>query len=80
MEQNYKLSDYTPEELKAFVKDFDEVLKKHSAYIEPTPQYQRRAVGEPWGIGASLLIQKKTIIEKDVEPKAETKDETTKED
>ncbi len=65
MEQQpkYNLSDCTADESTAFMKEFNELLNKHSLYFEPVPAYTRKALGSPWELNCQIFLQKKTPIE-----------------
>lgn len=63
-EPKYKLSDTTPEESKAFMVDFQELLSKHSLYFEPVPQFTRKSLTSPWEIQTQIFLQRKTEIVK----------------
>ncbi len=80
MEQKYNLRDCTTEESESFMKDFNELLKKHLVYFEPVPQYIREDLKSPWRLTCQILLQKKTEV---VEPKEAVPspftDESTKE-
>lgn len=66
MEQpKYNLSDCTADESAAFMKEFNELLNKHSLYFEPVPQYIRKSLQSPWETVCQIFLQKKTEI---VEP------------
>lgn len=64
-EQKYKLSDCTKEDSDLFMKEFGELLNKHSLYFEPVPQFIRDSLTAPWKIVTQIFLQKKTEI---VEP------------
>jgi len=66
-EPKYKLSDCTKEESDAFMKDFGELLNKHSLYFEPVPQFTRKSLTSPWEIQTQIFLQKKSEI---VEPES----------
>lgn len=66
MEQpKFNLSDCTKEDSDAFMKDFGELLDKHSLYFEPVPQFIRTSLTDPWRIVTQIFLQKKTKIAED---------------
>lgn len=74
--QKYNLSEPTKEEQEAFMKDFRELLEKHSMYYEPVPQYSRKEIGAPWEVTCQILLQKKELSVDEVIP-SPFKDEST---
>lgn len=65
-EAQYTLSDVTVEEKESFMKEFQELLIKHSVYFEPVPQYARDSLESPWKIVCQIMLQKKTeLVPKD---------------
>lgn len=61
-DQKYKLSEPTQEEKDSFMKDFEELLKKHSIYFEPVPQFARDNITSPWKVICQIFLQKKAEI------------------
>ena len=60
--QKFKLVDVSAEEQTFFLKDFEELLKKHSLYFEPIPQLRRDNMQSPWKIVTEVLLQKKIEV------------------
>jgi hypothetical protein len=78
----YKLVEATEEEKSNFMKDFNDILVKHSIYFEPVPQFTRETLNDPWKVVCQVLIQKKVEIvevEKDSIPSpfADSADESS---
>lgn len=71
MEPKFSLSDCSPEEQKAFMSEFQELLNKHGLYFEPVPQFVRDSLTAPWKIVTQIFLQKRTEI---VEPEVVEKD------
>jgi hypothetical protein len=63
-EPKFLLSDATTEEQTTFMKEFMELLEKHSLYYEPVPQFTRDDNQSPWKIVVQVILQKKTKIDK----------------
>ena len=63
--KKFNLSDCSNEYRDLFMKEFQELLDKHSLYFEPIPTYQRDTFESPWQIKCNILLQKRTEI---VEP------------
>ncbi len=72
--EKFNLSEVSNEESQLFMKEFGELLEKHSLYFEPVPQFTREGLVQPdgkpypWKIVTQILLQKKTSI---VEPRGE---------
>lgn len=83
-EPKYSLSEVSKEQSDSFMKEFQELLNKHSLYYEPVPQFTRDSLTSPWKIQCQILLQKKTeIVEPTVEkgiPSPFSNNEPTKED
>lgn len=62
MEPKYKLSMPTETEQQDFMKEFAELLDKHSMYYEPVPQFERVDLQSPWQIKIAVFLQKKTEV------------------
>ena len=62
MNPKYKLSDATSEEQQAFLKDFNDLLNKHSMYYEPIPAFEREDISKPWKLVFKIWLQKKKEI------------------
>jgi hypothetical protein len=69
-EPKFLLSDATTEEQTTFMKEFMELLEKHSLYYEPVPQFTRDDNQSPWKIVVQVLLQKKTKIDEKSDTKA----------
>ena len=63
-EVKYNLSAPTAEEQDAFMKEFNDLCKKHSIYFEPVPMFNREKVGAPWQIICQIFLQKKIEVVK----------------
>lgn len=61
-EQKFNLTPTTEEENKVFMKEFGELLDKHSLYFEPVPQFTRETLTSPWKIVTQIFLQKKTPV------------------
>lgn len=61
-ETKYDLSAPTAEEQQDFMKEFQELLEKHSMYFEPIPHMQRKSVSDPWEFSSQVFLQKKTLV------------------
>lgn len=61
-ESKYSLSPVSQDEQDLFMKEFQELLDKHSMYFEPIPFVQRKSLTDPFEIAAQILLQKKTEI------------------
>lgn len=62
MEKKYNLSEANQEERDAFMKEFAELLDKHSLYFEPVPQFIRDTIETPWRVVTQIFLQKKTEV------------------
>ena len=62
MQPKYNLKDCTPEEQNSFMKEFQELLNKHSLYFEPVPQFTRDNINSPWKIVCQVFLQKKVEV------------------
>ncbi len=72
MEKTYNLSAISKEESDIFMKEFGELLDKHSLYFEPIPQFQRTKLEEPWKLVCTIFLQKKTEVVEPIVEQANT--------
>lgn len=78
-EPKFDLTEVSKEETDAFMKDFQDLLKKHSLYFEPVPQYTRDTLTSPWKTVCQVFLKKKIPIVEKAIPSPFTPDETTTE-
>jgi len=73
MQPKYNLGECTEEESSAFMKDFNELLNKHSVFFEPVPVYSREGLVKedgtayPWTTVCQIMLKKKTPVVEVVE-------------
>lgn len=65
-EPKYNLTPTTEAENNEFMKDFHDLLEKHSLYFEPVPKFTRKSLVSPWEVTCQIFLQKKTLSAVDV--------------
>lgn len=78
MEQKISLKDCTKEESDLFMKEFGQLLEKHSLYFEPVPQFERDDLKSPWKVVCQVFLQKKVEVVEKESLKSPLSDEITK--